>query len=81
MDIFRISSFIAYDHTQGAFMFYNETTSSMRMIPCQYVSHVESLEKSIQVVCDTKHLKETFEVKTRSPEVDVEKITFLLEQF
>jgi len=81
MDVFRISSFIAYDHTQGAFMFFEETSSSMRMVPCQYVSRVEPAEGAIRVICETKHLKDDFEVKCKNPEDCVEKIEYLLENF
>lgn len=81
MSIYRISTFIAYDHEQGAFMFYDEATAHMKMLPAQYISEVEAGMRVVKIICNTKHHVETFDVKSKDPESDVEKIKYLLDEF
>ncbi|MNK39742.1 hypothetical protein D3C87_583620 [compost metagenome] len=78
MSIYKIDPLVAYDHDQGAFMFYGD---GLRMIPSHYVSRFEVGENELVVVCDTKYLKETIHFECNDPVSLCEKLTVLLEDF
>lgn len=78
MSIYKLDPLVAYDHDQGAFMFYGE---DLRMIPSHYVSRFEAGDDHIAVVCETKYLKETIRFECDNPVSLCEKLTSILEDF
>ena len=81
MSIYKLTPDIAYDHEQGAFMFYGELFGGLRMVPQHFVSRFEPGEDFFDVVCDTKYHKETLRVPCGNPAGICEQLEVILEEF
>ena len=77
--IYKVNNNIAFDHAQGAFMFYIE--GGVKMIPLHFISRFELGEDNVVVVCETKYLKERISVESSQPDADLEKLQILMESF
>jgi hypothetical protein len=81
MSLYRISTFMAYNEDQGAFMIFNEITSNLETVPVHYITEARINQTNIEIICATKHLTKTFEVSSTNPESDLEQINFIISNF
>lgn len=81
MSVYKVTPTIAYDHDQGAFMFYGDQFDGLKMLPTHYVSSIEPGDDHFVVVCNTKHHTETIRIECADPFSICEKLNTILEEF